>query len=138
MLKIALGILFILHGLVHVALAAAPDPGDDETKPGAFFTAVDRSWLLLQLGLSAAAIRWTGLILVALSTVGFVLAGLGILGLPGLSAIWRSAAVVSSCLSLLLLIIFWHPWLIVGVLIDVSILFALLWAQWPPAELMGA
>jgi len=37
-----------------------------------------------------------------------------------------------------LLIIFWHPWLPVGVLIDVGVLIALLWAKWPPAAMIGS
>ena len=129
MLKISLAIFLIVHGLVHSILAVTPNPGDPGAGPGAFFTAAERSWLLPQLGLNATTIRWTGIILVFLSTLGFVLAGLGILGVPGLSTIWRTVAVVSSCVSLLLLILFWHPWLIVGVLIDIGVLITLLLAK---------
>jgi hypothetical protein len=130
MVKILFALFLIAHGLVHAGLAAAPIPNDPESKPGAFFTATSRSWLLPQLGLNATAVQWIGIILVALSTLGFVLAGLGVLGVPGLTLVWRTVAVVSSCLSLLLLILFWHPWIVVGVLIDVGILIALLWAKW--------
>ena len=138
MLKIALALFLIAHGLVHSILAIAPNPSDPDAKPGTFFTAVERSWLLPQLGLDATTIRWIGIILVALSTLGFILAGLGVLGVPGLNTIWRTVSVVSSCLSLLLLILFWHPWLIVGVLIDIGILLALLWAKWPPVDMIGS
>jgi hypothetical protein len=138
MLKIALAIFLIAHGLVHSILAIAPNPSDSDAKPGAFFTAVERSWLLPQLGLNATTIRWVGIILVALSTIGFILAGLGILGVPGLNTIWRPVSVISAFLSLLLLILFWHPWLIVGVLIDIGILLALLWAKWPPVNMIGS
>ena len=138
MLKIALGIFVIAHGLVHTILAIAPNPADPDAKPGAFFTASERSWLLYPLGLNATAIQWIGIVLVALSTLGFVLAGLGIFGVAGLSAIWRTVAIVSSFVSLLLLILFWHPWLPVGVLIDVAILLSIIWAKWPPANLVGS
>ncbi|MCK4975544.1 MAG: hypothetical protein KAS36_01280 [Anaerolineales bacterium] len=132
MLKILFTVFLIAHGLVHAILAAAPIPNDPDSKPGAFFTASDRSWLLPQLGMNASTVQWIGIILVALSTLGFVLAGLGVFGVPGLTTVWRTVAVVSSCTSLLLLILFWHPWIIVGVLIDVGILVSLLWAKWPP------
>jgi hypothetical protein len=138
MLKIALGIFLMAHGAVHAILAVAPNPGEEEARPGAFFTAVDRSWLLPQLGLDAGVIRWIGIILVALSALGFILAGLGVLGVPGLSAVWRSVAIGSSCLSLLLLILFWYPWLIVGVAIDIAVLLMLIWAKWPTVELIGS
>lgn len=134
MAKILFALFLIAHGLVHAGLAAAPIPNDPDSKPGAFFTAPTRSWLLPQLGLNNSAIQWIGIGLVVLSTAGFVLAGLGVLGVPGLNTVWRTITVISSCLSLLLLILFWHPWLIVGVLIDVGLLIALLWLKWPPVD----
>jgi hypothetical protein len=137
-LKIALALFIIAHGLVHAGLAAAPDPVDPDAKPGAFFTAVERSWLLPRLGLNPSTVQWAGIILVALSTLGFVLAGLGIFGVAGLGAVWRSIAIFSACVSTLLLVLFWHRWLPVGVVINIGILVALLWAQWPPEALIGS
>jgi len=136
MLKIALAIFLIAHGLVHAGLAAAPNPADQDSKPGAFFTTPERSWLLPKSGLNTAAVQWIGIILVALATLGFVLAGLGVFGISGLTTIWRTVAVFSSCVSLVLLVLFWHPWLIVGVLIDIGILVALLWVKWPPENIL--
>jgi hypothetical protein len=130
MLKIGLAISLIAHGLAHAGLAAAPNPDDPKAKPGAFFTVSERSWLLPKLGLNALAIQWVGIILVALSTLGFVFAGLGLFGIAGLEMIWQTVAVVSACASLVLLILFWHPWLPVGILIDLGILLALLWTGW--------
>ncbi len=73
--------------------------------------------------------------LFVLATVGFVLAGL--VELIGLGA-WRVLAVASALDSLLLLILYWHRLLEVGVLLNVAILVALLWAGWPPVELVGS
>lgn len=137
-MKIIIALFLIAHGLVHAGLAAAPNPDDPDSTPGAFFTSPERSWLLPKVGLSEAAVRWVGIILFVLATSGFVLAGLGVFGVPGLSAIWRTAAVVSASLSLLLLVLFWHLWLIIGVLIDIGILVALLWANWPSVDLIGS
>jgi hypothetical protein len=131
-----IALFLIAHGLVHAGLAAAPNPDDEAAKPGAFFTSPVRSWLLPRLGLNPKAVQWIGIILVALATLGFVLAGLGVFGVSGLSTIWRTVAVFSSCVSLLLLVLFWHPWLIVGVLIDIGILVALLWVKWPPENIL--
>jgi hypothetical protein len=125
-MRIGLGILIIAHGWVHSILAAAPDSGSPEAKPGAFFTSVDRSWLLPNLGLRTTGVKWVGIILVVLSTLGFVLAGMGILGVAGISAIWSVVAISAAFISLFLLVAFWHPLLPVGVLINALILFALL------------
>jgi len=137
-LKTLIAVFLIAHGLVHAGLAAAPNPNDPDTKPGAFFTSINRSWLLPKLGLNAAIVQWIGIILVAFVTLGFVLAGLGVFGVPGLTEIWRTVAVVSASVSLLLLVLFWHPWLIVGVLIDIVTLIALLWVNWPSVDLIGS
>jgi len=138
MLKTALAIFIIAHGLVHAILAVAPNPADPNAKPLAFFTATERSWLLPQLGLNSVTIQWVGIILIALSTMGFILAGLGIFGVAGLSIIWRTVAIISAGFSLLLLITFWHPWLPVGVLIDIGTLGTLLVLNWPPVDLVGS
>lgn len=124
-----IGAFLIAHGLVHAILAAAPIPNDPAPKPGTFFTATPRSWLLSKLGSPDAAAKWTGIVLVALATIGFILAGMGALGVTGLTAIWHIMAIISAAISLLLLIIFWHSWLIVGVLIDVGALVYLLWPK---------
>jgi hypothetical protein len=78
--------------------------------------------------LDLVTIRRIGIILVALSTLGFVLAGVGIFGIAGVVTIWRMVAILSAGTSLLLLILFWHPWLAMGVLIDVAILITLIFA----------
>jgi hypothetical protein len=131
-----IGAFLIAHGAVHAILAAAPVPNDPSPRPGTFFTAIARSWLLSRLG-SDAVVKWTGIVLVALTTIGFILAGMGSLGVAGLSSIWRTLAVVSSVVSLLLLILFWHSWLVVGALIDIGILILLLLANWPPQPIVG-
>jgi hypothetical protein len=137
MLKTALALFIIAHGLVHAILAIAPNPTDPNAKPGAFFSAAERSWLLSQLWMDAPTIRRIGFLLVGLSTLGFVLTGLGIFGIAGLSILWRTVAIISAGISLLLLITFWHRWLPIGVLIDVGTLFSLLVIHWPPVDQIG-
>lgn len=137
-MKTIIALFFIAHGLVHAGLAAAPDPDDPESKPGAFFTSLERSWLLPKVGLSTVVVQWIGIVLVAVATLGFVLAGLGVFGVPGLSEIWRTLSLISAGVSLLLLVLFWHLWLIVGLLLDIGILVALLWVDWPATDLIGS
>lgn len=63
-----------------------------------------------------------GILLIGIATLGYVLAGLGVFGVPGISEIWRIFAAASAVISLLLLIHFWHLWLKVCVLLDIGIL----------------
>ena len=138
MLRTLIGIFLIAHGLVHSGLAAAPIPNDPASKPGAFFTAAARSWLLTGMRLNASVIRNVGLGLVGLATLSFLLAGLGVLGIPGLHAIWRGLTLLSAGLSLVLLVVFWHPWLLIGVALDLGMLASILWAHWPTSNIIGA
>lgn len=136
-MKIIFALFLIAHGLVHAGLAAAPNPDDPDAGAGAFFTSPKRSWLFLRLGIDQRIVQWIGIILVVITVFGFVLAGLGVFGVPGLAGLWRSIAVVSSIISLILLVLFWHPWLIIGVLIDSAIIISMLWIKWPSPELLG-
>ena len=58
------------------------------------------------------------------------LAGLGVLGVPGLASVWRWAAVIGSLASVSLIVIYWSVYFIVGLALDVLILAAAL-AGWP-------
>lgn len=80
MLTNIIGVFFIAHGLVHSILAVAPTPDDLNAEPGTFFTAKTRSWLFQKMGTPDTVVRWVGIVLVVLATLGFLLTGLGVLG----------------------------------------------------------
>jgi hypothetical protein len=125
------GIFLIAHAVAHAGLAAAPIPEDPDPKPGSFFTTKARSWIFQRIKLDSTPIQKIGIILVILSVLGFILAGLGALGVPGLKEIWQTTAAVSAVVSLILLVIYWHPWLILGVLIDIGLVVLTCLNSWP-------
>ena len=45
---------------------------------------------------------------------------------------WRVLAIASAAVSLLLVVLFWDRYLIVGLLIDVAVLITLLLTKWSP------
>jgi hypothetical protein len=122
MTRILIGVFLILHGLVHSGLAAAPIPKDPSSRPGSFFTHPSRSWVLRRLHVSPGGVRAIGWLLVVMTTLGFVSAGLAALGVPLLAGAIAPLVVCSAMLSLVLLTVFWHSWLTLGVLIDLAIL----------------
>ena len=130
-LRTIFGLFLIAHAVAQGGLAAAPIPNDPDSKPGAFFTEVTRSWLFQKLDLDVAIVRKIGIFLVILTVMGFILAGLGGLGVPGLNKIWGTTAGLSAGGSLILLILFWHPWLIVGILIDLGLFLVQILNKWP-------
>ena len=50
---------------------------------------------------------------------------------------WQAAAIVGAVLSLLLLILFFNPWITVGVAINVALIFVLVQTHWPSAGTLG-
>lgn len=82
--------------------------------------------------MSPGMVQTFGSILWVLTLAGFALAGLALIVLPDQAILWLAPAVVGSVASLGLLAFFWHPWLVLGVVIDLGVLAALA-LGWPPA-----
>ena len=123
-------VFFIVHGLVHAILAAAPRPDVPDAKPLTFWTRPSK----LLPGMAESIARPLATVLWIVSTLLFVTAGLGVLGIPGVSEIWSGLATVGAITSLLLLLIFWHKWLVLGVLIDLGLILALVVFSWTPVS----
>ncbi len=114
------------HGLVPVILAfvPAPAPGTPRTPylPSWWRNNADAAWPAIRLGLPAKTVQTIGWVLWLSSAVLMAGAGAGLLGIPGLSAIWRILTAAGSALSLVMLALYWHPWLIIGVVINAFLL----------------
>ena len=129
--RVVVALVILVHGAGHV-LFLAPCLGMTQWGQAA------HSWLLTRtLGdgptRAIAALLWLAVI------VGFVAAAASLL--VG-QAWWRPVAVASAGVSLLALALFAsgisrQPLLSAG-LMNVAILVALLWIQWPSADLVGA
>jgi hypothetical protein len=126
MSKIVLALFFAAHGLIHLGYVtpAPPDPR--------YPFRLERSWLISSLHLEAGIVRYVGTILGVLTVLGYVLAALAVMNFAVPEAWWQPLTIGSSALSLALLILFWHPWLVVGVAIDVFLLLAMLVLHWQP------
>ena len=104
-----IGGFLIVHGLLHWRFD------------------LSHSWLLTGAGLvGSQPIRSLSALLWMFATIGFAVTGLGVLGFPILHETWRTLAIISASFSLVLLVLAWHPWVMLGVLIDIGILVALL------------
>ena len=125
LIRILLAVFLITHGLVHFSLTYVPTP-----KPGKLRTPywpswwredADPNWLASKLGLTNSLVRGLGSAFWLLTLAGFTLAGLGLLGVPGLSRLWGAATVLGGGASMLLLCLYWHPWLVAGVVINLAV-----------------
>jgi hypothetical protein len=97
--------------------------------PGPF----GRSWLIDAMGLgSGASILANGLWLVA--GLALIAAGLGWFGVPVLSGAWQPLAIGGAAVGLVALALFFHPFYLVAVLVNVAILMVLVSRALSPAN----
>jgi len=111
LLRVAVGFFLIAHGLVHLLYLVTKE--DDPSWP---FT-LDKSWFVPD-----AVRRPAGIVLLAATVAAFVLLGLAVWGVPGLSGAWPLIAIVSAALSLALLVAFWNSHLVAGICIDLALI----------------
>jgi len=87
------------------------------------------------MGVGSTAVRALGRLLAEVTVVGFLVAGGGLLFGQDW---WRAAALIGAGCSLLLLGLYYHPWLLLGVAISGALMIALIWLNWPSSQLVGS
>jgi magnesium-transporting ATPase (P-type) len=120
-LRIGMGLLLVIHGFAHWQITTAWGSK----------TSVS-SWLLPNV--QPATLQSLGTFLWVATLLAFV--ATGIVLMAGWEW-WRTLAVVSSLLSLLVIGIFWQPNMMLGAAVNVGVLIALLWIHWPTPQLLG-
>ncbi|HKZ19298.1 MAG TPA: hypothetical protein VJQ57_04245 [Acidimicrobiia bacterium] len=111
----------IAHGGVHLAMWLSP------VKPDAPFDA-GRSWLVGEQRGLAVTLALAAAVLLVVGGVGLWLTG----------SWWRLIAVAALAFSFLLMILFFHPWLIPIQVINAALIVSLLWLDWPSEAMVGA
>jgi len=130
-LKTLTGLLMIAHGLVHWVLLA-PNP---DVEGSGFAGFIKKSWLVTRTGMDESTAFWIGIVLMAIISIGFMVAGIAVFASQ---AWWRPLAIAMAVISVVLLALFWHKWLVVGPALDVAIIVSLIFFKWPSASTIGA
>ena len=128
MVRVLFGLFLVAHGLIHtgfVTRAPAASPGAPEWP-----FAMGRSWLISGAGIDEAVIRALGTALVLVTLVAFVGAGLAWFGFLVPAEWWPAFVIVGSIASIGLLLAFFHPWLILGLAIDLVLLYLVIGSGW--------
>jgi hypothetical protein len=133
-MRFVFGILILLHGLVHL-LYAGQSTRYFQLQPGMLWP--DDSWVFSRL-LGNEVARYLANILLVVVAIGFIIGGIGILASQPW---WRPVVVGAAILSSIVYIFFWNGRLqnldaqgAVGILIDMTILLAVLLFRWSPTK----
>jgi hypothetical protein len=114
----------IAHGAVHLAVWLAPAQTESE-HPAPF--APDHSAVLTRTHVAQSTTHLTAVRLAGAATVAYVLAGLAV----AVGSAWAVAlAAVAAVTGLALKVLFFNPWLSLGVVIDAAVLSSAWWS-WP-------
>jgi len=134
-----LAAFLIGHGLVQL-MFLFPASSDATATANGVANPFDmaKSWLVTGVGLDAGAVRQIGTVLIALVVIGFGLAGLATVGLLVPAGWWQPLVVGSTAASLVLLVVFFSPGLILGVAIDAVLLWLVLASIWAPGVAKAA
>jgi hypothetical protein len=117
MTRILFGVFLLAHGVIHLGWLT-PKPADPK-----YPFAWRSPWLP---GASEATLKGIGTATIALLLLAYVVAALGLWGVPVLSQVWGAAAVLGSVLSIMVTVLLWHPWFVAGPIIDVAIVAVVL------------
>jgi len=131
-MKLVLAAFLAAHALIHASYLT-PAPLRTAGGPEWPFE-LTRSWLVTALQLDPALARMLGIGLAGSTVAILVAAALATAGWIVPSQLWPALIVAGSACSLLTLALFFHPWLQLGVGIDIALLWAVL-AGWQPFAL---
>jgi len=129
-IKVLVALFLLAHAGIHASFVS-PRPAATAGGPAWPFD-LGRSWLLSPLGAGSELTRPLGLALLAVTLAGFAVAALSALGI-GPASLWVPSVIVGGVASIALLGLFFHPWLALGVAIDIVLIWAVTIADWQPA-----
>jgi hypothetical protein len=117
------------HAAIHAAYLV-PQPPATAGGPAWPFQ-IGSSTLLRAVGGADVIHRPIALALIATISAAFAMAALAALAVvPAL--IWPAAVTTGAVASVALLVLFFHPWLLFGVAIDIVLLWLVILAHWVP------
>ena len=142
-MKILISVLLVLHGLIVAGQSAGsfgamiPNEVQNPSFISWFPINMGRSWLLSLFGLqnSFPAYRLSG-ILWLIGGLILVAAGLGMFGILVPVIWWRSLAIAGAAISLFMLLLYFHPLMIIGTASSVAVLVTLGWLHGTAANFL--
>lgn len=123
------------HGWVHTMYVMRQPAAQPAAAAGGTewaFPPLDRSWLLSPIGTPAAASQLLGRLLVAATVLLYTLAALATIPLLVPATLWATLIISGTIASAVLMLVFFHRNLVIGLAIDVVLLVVAALAVWSP------
>jgi hypothetical protein len=137
-MKTLIAVLLIVHGFIVAAQSAGSFYPTEGVKNPSWLTGwpvnLGQSWLLSPLGLEQTWIARAGGFLWLVAGIALAAAGLGVLGILVPAEWWRILARTGAILSLIMLVLYLHPFYGIGVGASILLLIVLLSEQSPILE----
>jgi hypothetical protein len=141
-MQIILAILLFVHGFI----VAAQSSGSFKPTSGLANPAwlnwwpanLGQSWLLIPTGAEQSLLARAGGVIWLAAGLALIAAGLGVLGFLIPTNWWRSLALFGAAASLLMLVIYLHPFYGIGIGASLILLAALLIKQWTVLAQIGS
>jgi hypothetical protein len=130
MTHLLIAAFLLAHAAIHFAFVS-PRPPATAGGPQWPFD-LGYSPLLSPLGAGNELTRMVGLALVLVTVSGFALAALAAVGVIP-RELWQPAVLIGAIASIGVLGLFFHPWLVLGIVIDVVLIWTVTIAGWQPA-----
>lgn len=128
---LGLMLFLIAHALVGVMMFAA------RPKQAAPSWPTGKSWLFGFMGMSEGGQRRAATVLMAIAALFLIGGAVGIVGVPAIVSIWPSLVVVGAIVSALTLVLYFSPWWLGGIAINLGLIVAIVVFKWPTNEALG-
>ena len=129
--RLVLAAFLLGHAAIHAGYSVAAPGGHG--RRSALALRPDALLIPSPFGVGSETLRVLGFALFALTLASFALAAIAAVGfLP--AGVWGWSTVIGAAASLAMPIVFFHPWLVVGIAIDVLALWTVLAIGWTPTD----
>lgn len=129
-MTLASAAFLLAHGLIHAAFLSRP-PTSTPGGPVWPFGLQD-TWLGDRLAMGADLRRTVGVALVMVTVIAYGLAALVVLGV-GPADLWPASIGLGAIASVALLGAWFHRWLVLGIAIDIGLVWAVMVNGWVPS-----
>ncbi len=121
----------VAHALVGILMFAGSPEQPAPSWPKS------KSWLFGSVGVSEDGQRTLAIVIMGIAALALIGGALGVVGVPGVVDIWTWLIVAGAFLSFLTLVLYFSPWWLGGIAINIGLMVAILVFKWPTNEALG-